>query len=192
VEKEVVRLDRLRSSFVGVSGANASDWYYPVSGLGVTAAPGVCTESLCTAGAIGAPCVDDGDCRQAISLDSTQLSVGRGRHDIENLTMARSIDVPVLAVGGSNGLTSVPARYLPFAESIGVCAAPSCDGTARVIDAAVPNSAFPTFGGTAGGFEVVIAEGFAHLDVIAAEDDADNPIVRALARFIARNAVVDR
>lgn len=191
-EKEVVRLDRLRSSFVGVAGANASDWYYPISGLGVTAAVGVCTGTVCTAGDVGAACDADGDCRQTISLDSTQLSVGRGRRDIENLTVVRNIDVPVLAIGGSNGLTSVPGRYSPFAESIGPCAAPSCDGTARVIDAGRPSPAFPTFGGIAGGFEVVIAEGFAHMDVVAAEDDADNPIVIALARFIARNTVLDR
>jgi pimeloyl-ACP methyl ester carboxylesterase len=191
-EKEVVRLDRLRSSFVGVAGANASDWYYPISGLGVTTAAGVCTASVCTAGAVGTACADDGDCAQSISLDSTALSVGRGRRDIENLTMVRSIDVPVLAIGGSNGLTSVPGRFLPFAESIGACAAPSCDGTARIIDVDQPSAAFPTFAGVAGGFEVVIAEGFAHMDVVAAEDDADNPIVVALARFMARNAVLDR
>ena len=71
-EKEVVRLDRLRSSFAGVAGANASDWYYPISGLGVTAAPGVCAAAVCTAGAVGAPCDDDGDCGQSISLDSTR------------------------------------------------------------------------------------------------------------------------
>ncbi len=192
VEKEVVRLDRLRSSFVGVAGANASDWYYPLSGLGVTTALGVCSGAVCTAGAVGAGCDDDADCGQAISLDSTALSVGRGRRDIENLTVVRDIDVSVLAIGGSNGLTSVPGRFLPFAESIGPCAAGSCDGTARVLDAGRPSAAFPTFGGERGGFEVVIAEGFAHMDVVAAEDDAQNPIVAALARFIARNAVLDR
>jgi hypothetical protein len=33
----------------------------------------------------------------------------------------------------------------------------------------------------------VIAEGFAHLDVVAAEDDANSSVVSALADFIARN-----
>jgi hypothetical protein len=56
-----------------------------------------------------------------------------------------------------------------------------------VVDATSPNPAFPTFGGTRGGFDVVIAEGFSHLDVVAAEDDADNPVVPAIAEFIARN-----
>jgi pimeloyl-ACP methyl ester carboxylesterase len=191
-EHEVVRIDRLRSSFVGIDGANASDWYYPLSGLGVTSAAGRCSAGVCAAGDTGAACTGDGDCNQAISLDSTALSVTRGRRDIENLTQAAGIDVPVLAVGGSNGLTSVPGRFLSFATSIGTCRAAACDGTPRVVDAARPNPAFPTFGGVAGGFEVVIAEGFTHMDVVAAEDDADNPVVAALAAFIVRNAVVDR
>ena len=81
----------------------------------------------------------------------------------------------------------VAGRFVPLAQSLGVCAAPSCDGTPRVVDATSPNPAFPTFGGTRGGFDVVIAEGFSHLDVVAAEDDADNPVVSAIAEFIARN-----
>jgi len=187
-EKEVTRLDRLRTSFAGVEGANASDWYYPISGLGVTTSPGVCTAGACTAGNVGAACADDGDCSQSISLDSTPLSVGRGRPDIENLTQAARIDVPVLCVGGSNGLAPVPGRFVALARSLGVCAAPSCDGTPRVVDATSPNPAFPTFGGTRGGFDVVVAEGFSHLDVVAAEDDADNPVLAAIADFVARNA----
>jgi len=186
-EKEVTRLDRLRTSFAGVEGANASDWYYPISGLGVTTSPGVCTGAVCTAGDVGAACANDEDCSQSISLDSTALSIGRGRPDIENLTQAARIDVPVLCIGGSNALAPVPGRFVPLAQSLGVCAAPSCDGTPRVVDATSPNPAFPTFGGTRGGFDVVIAEGFSHLDVVAAEDDADNPVVAAIAEFIARN-----
>jgi hypothetical protein len=34
---------------------------------------------------------------------------------------------------------------------------------------------------------VVIAEGYAHVDVVGAEDDASNPIVQALGDFVARN-----
>jgi hypothetical protein len=45
----------------------------------------------------------------------------------------------------------------------------------------------PTFGGVGGGFEVVMAEGFAHLDVVTAEDNADNPIPAALLVFLQRN-----
>jgi len=39
-----------------------------------------------------------------------------------------------------------------------------------------------------GGFEVVIAEGFSHLDVTTSEDNVDNPIMPALADFLLRNA----
>ena len=33
-----------------------------------------------------------------------------------------------------------------------------------------------------------MAEGFAHVDVVTAEDNADNPIPPALVDFLARNA----
>ncbi len=186
-EKEVTRIDRLRSSFSGVEGANASDWYYPISGLGTTTAPGLCVAGVCAAGNVGAACATDGNCAQSVSLDSTALSLGRGRRDIENLTQVANVNVPVLCIGGSNGLTPTPARYIQVAQALGMCTAPSCTGAPRVVDATVPNTAFPTFGGVAGGFEVVIAQGFAHVDVVAAEDDADNPVVGALADFIDRN-----
>ena len=93
----------------------------------------------------------------------------------------------MLGIGGGNGLAPVPGRFTPVAQSFDTCTAPGCDGTPRVVDAATPNTAFPTFGGAAGGFEVVIAAGYAHVDVVAAEDDATNPVVKALGDFIARN-----
>ncbi len=186
-EKEVTRIDRLGSSFAGIEGANASDWYYPVSGLSVTSVSGVCTASVCTVGNVGAACTTSSQCSQSISLDSTALSVDRNRRDIENLTQAPSVDIPVLCLGGSNGLTPVPGRFTPLAESLGPCTAPSCTGLARVVNANLPDPAFPTFGEVGGGFEVVIAEGFAHIDVVSAEDDADNPVLPALSDFIARN-----
>ena len=112
----------------------------------------------------------------------------RGRRDIGNLTQAAGIDIPVLAVAGTNGLATVPGVWLPFARSIGPCAAPSCDGTPRIVNATQPNAAFPTYGNVPGGFEVVVAEGFTHLDVLTAEDTEDNPIVPALTAFLARNS----
>ncbi len=187
-EIEAVRMDRLRTFFAGLDGVNATDWYYPISGLSVLSAAGVCQAGACSKGNVGAPCGDDAACAQAVSLDSTALSVGRGRRDIENLTQAAHIDIPVLGVAGSNGLITVPGRFTALAQSLGTCAAASCDGTPRVVDAANPNPAFPTFGGRAGGFEVVTAEGFAHVDVLAGEDDARNPVVAALAAFMARHA----
>lgn len=158
-EKEVTRLDRVAATFL-TEGSNFTDWYYPSSGLSTTS---------------------------GISLDSSQLSVGRGRRDIENLTQAAAIDVPVIAFGGSNGLTRAPASFLAFASVIAPCAAPSCDGTPRVVDPSLPNPAFPTFGGVAGGFEVHMSEGYAHVDVITAEDDASNNVVGPLLDFLARN-----
>jgi hypothetical protein len=212
-EKEVVRVDRFRTTFLS-GGSNAADWYYGTSGLNVTSAPGVCAVGTCdtvgsltctagplvgnacatneqcgqcTAGNVGAFCDAASDCAQAISLDSTALSVGRGRRDIVNLTQAPNVDIPVICFGGTNGLTPVPGLYTAFGQSIGLCTAPSCDGTPRVVDAALPNPAFPTFGGVNGGFEVHMSEGFAHNDVTTAEDGPDNHVIGPLGDFIARN-----
>ncbi len=186
-EKEVTRIDRMASAFYkGRTGF--TDLYYPSSGTSVTSVSGVCTSGTCSAGDVGASCSADAQCSQAISLDSSALSIGRGRRDIENLTQAASIDIPVIAVSGTNGAAPVPGLYTPFASSIGVCTAPSCTGAPRVVDASVPNPAFPTFGGVNGGFEVVVAEGFAHVDVLTAEDDANDPVPAALVSFLVRNA----
>ncbi len=165
-EKEVSDLDRVLTTFFA-GGTNFTDWYYPSSGLGVTA---------------GLPSLDS----SALSLDPP---AGRGRRDIENLTQAANIDIPVIGFGGSNGAVRTPASLLGFAQSIGTCTAPSCDGiTPRVVDPALPNPAFPTFGDEAGGFEVHISEGFAHVDVPLAEDNDDNNVLGPLADFLARNS----
>jgi len=185
-EKEVTRIDRLVATFYQ-GGTNFTDLYYPSGGASVTVVAGVCTGGTCAVGNVGTSCTTDGECSQSVNLDSSALSVGRGRRDIENLTQAANIDIPVIAVGGSNGLAVVPGAYTPFGTSIGTCTAPSCAGTARVVDAASPNPAFPTFGGVAGGYEVVMAEGFAHVDVLTAEDNADNPIPAAVVAFLKRN-----
>ena len=90
---------------------------------------------------------------------------------------------------GSNGLARVPGAMVPFGTSIHRCTAPSCDGvTDRVVDASTPNPAFPTLGGVAGGFEVYVSEGFAHVDVVTAEDGPDNNVIGPLAAFLKRNA----
>ena len=185
-EKEVTRFDRMITTFYK-GATNFTDLYYPNAGQSVTSVSGVCSSGSCSVGNVGAPCSADAQCSQSVNLDSSALSVGRGRRDIESLTQAANIDIPVIAFGGTNGLVPVPGGYTAFGSSIGTCTAPSCDGTARVVDASNPNPAFPTFGGIAGGFEVVMAEGFAHLDVTTAEDDADNPIAPALVAFLKRN-----
>jgi pimeloyl-ACP methyl ester carboxylesterase len=186
-EKEVTRLDRVAEAFYK-GATNFTDLYYPSSGGSVTSVSGLCSSGFCAVGNVGAPCTTDGQCSQSLNLDSTALSVGRGRRDIENLTQAANIDIPVITVAGTNGATPVPGNYTAFGSSIGVCTAPSCDGTTpRVVDATMPNPAFPTFGGVAGGYEVVVAEGFAHLDVLTAEDDAENPVPAAVVEFLKRN-----
>ena len=167
MDKQVTRLDRVVWSFFA-GRTNFSDWYYPNAGPSTTT---------------------------GINLDSTKLSapppLGRGRCDIENLTQAGHIDIPVITFGGTHGLATVPGAYTAFAQSLGACNAPSCDGTTpRVVDAVTPNPAFPTFGNVAGGFEVYMNEGFAHLDIVTAEDNADNHVVGPLSDFIARNAVL--
>lgn len=185
-EKEVTRMDRMTTTFYA-GHTNFTDWYYPSSGLSVTSITGVCTAGTCTAGNVGAACSSAAQCSQSINLDSTALSIGRGRTDIENLTQAAAIDIPIIGFGGTNGLVPVPGRFIPFAQSIGPCTAPSCNGTARVVDAALPNPAFPTFGGANGGFEVHITEGVAHVDVLTAEDNVDNNVLAPLTAFIGRN-----
>ena len=193
-EKEVTDINRL--SYVFVAGnTNFTDWYYPNAGQSVTSVSGRCSgqNGTCTVGDVGAACsgasqaAADATCSQAISLDSTALSVGRGRRDIENLTQAANISIPVIAFGASDGLAVVPGVYVPVAASIGPCTAPSCTGAPRVVDASSPNPAFPTFGGVDGGFEVYMSEGFAHLDIVTAEDTPDDNVLGPLTSFLKRN-----
>ena len=144
---------------------NFSDWYYPSSGLSITSGLGLDTTAL-----------------------SASPPLGRGRSDIDNRTQARLVDIPVIAFGGSNGFVPVPGLLLPYADTLAPCAAPSCDGvTPRVVDRAQPSTAFPEFGGSAGGFEVHISEGYAHVDVVTAEDDESNSIIGPLLEFMQRN-----
>ncbi len=197
-EKEVTDLNRM--AYVFAAGAtNFTDWYYPNAGQSVTGVAGHCSglSGICLGPIpvekVGAPCsgatqaAADATCSKAINLNSTALSVGRGRRDIENLTQVANIFIPVIAFGGTNGLAVVPGVFTPFASSIGLCTAPSCTGAPRVIDPGVPNPAFPTFGAVSGGFEVYMNEGFAHVDVLTAEDTPDNNVLAPLAAFLQRN-----
>ena len=186
-EREVTSIERFLSSF-RTGDTNFTDWYFPSSGLSTTSSPGLCLGGHCATGNLGALCEDDGDCAQFIGLDSSALSIGRGRRDIENLTQANGIDIPVICFGGSNGLAPTPSSYLGLAQSIGTCAAPSCTGAPRVVDPASPSETFPTFGNVQGGFEVYITEGIAHIDIVTSEDDADNHVIGPLIDFLARNA----
>lgn len=144
---------------------NFTDWYYPSSGLSVVTGLGLDTSAL-----------------------SAPPPQGRGRSDIDNRTRGALIDIPVIAFGGSNGLTPTPASWLGFARAIAPCAAPACDGvTPRLVDEQNPNPAFPTYGDVSGGFEVYISEGYAHVDIVAAADDATNNVIGPLLAFVARH-----
>jgi cysteine-rich repeat protein len=165
-EKEVSSIGRFFPAlFAG--DIDFGDWYFPSSGLSVT------SELNGGGGGFG-------------GLDSTPLSVGRNRPDIENLTQASAVNIPVIAIGASNGLTPTAASYKAFANSIGTCTAPSCSGaTARLL---VDDPITPTFGDVAGGYEVVIVEGYAHVDVVTAEDDPlHNTMLGPIVAFLERN-----
>jgi pimeloyl-ACP methyl ester carboxylesterase len=207
-DAEVTRIDRLLWAFFAGK-TNFSDWYYPNAGPSTTSVTGVCTSGTCTVGNVSAACSTSASCSQAINLDSTLLSspppAGRGRCDIENLTQASKINIPVIAFSGSQGLATVPGVYTAFAQSIAPCTTSShCNGTPRVIDPGTsdplpgpPNPAFPVFGDVAGGFEVHVNVGYAHLDVLTAEDNDTgyivgtsvnaNNVVGPLSDFINRN-----
>ena len=163
-EKEVTNMNRFFPVlFTGA--VDFGDWYFSSSGLSTTS-------ELNPPGAFG-------------GLDTTPLSVGRNRPDIENLTQVAAINVPVIGFGGSNGLTPTAASFKAFANSIGTCTAPTCNGvTPRVV---LDDPITPTYGNVAGGFEVYISEGYAHIDVLTAEDDASNNVLAPLLAFLTRN-----
>ena len=152
----------------------------------MTTADGVCTSGTCSSGNVGAVCTNSSQCSVSLGLDSSPLSVGRGRADIENLTEATAIDIPVIAFGGTNGLTPTNGSFKAFADSIGLCSAPSCDGvTPRVVNPLTINTGY---GGINGGFEVHLSEGYAHIDVVSAEDDPlHNNVYDPLMAFLDRN-----
>ena len=158
----------MRMTFVPMfyrGGTNFVDWYYPSSGLTVVSGLGLDTIAL-----------------------SAPPPLGRGRTDIDNRTQGALIDVPVIAFGGSNGLTPTPASWLRFARTIAPCAAPACDGiTPRLVDALNPNTAFPTYGEVSGGFEVHMTEGYSHVDIVSAQDDETNNVISPLLAFVVRH-----
>ena len=144
---------------------NFTDWYYPSSGLGVVSGLGLDTSPL-----------------------SAPPPLGRGRTDIDNRTQGEMIDIPVIAFGGSNGLTPTPASWRAFASLIATCTTLACDGvTSRLVDADNPSPAFPSYGDVSGGFEVYMSEGYAHFDVLSAEDDEANNVIAPLLAFVARH-----
>lgn len=171
-EVEPTNLKRMsRALFLGDT--TYSDWYYPSSGLLLGNAEGSGGANL-------------GLDTSALSLPSSQG--GRGRADIVNQTQARKINIPVIAFGGTNGLTPVAGIWRGFAEAIAPCAASSCkEGTTRTPAGQPTLLANRKYGGVEGGFEVHMSEGYSHVDIVTADDDATNNVIRPLAAFMQRN-----
>jgi len=165
-EKEISRMESVLT-MVRTGDRNIGDWYFASSGLGVTNELVVGTGGF-TGG-----------------LDSSALSIGRGRPDIENLTEGAAIDVPVIAFGGSNGISPTMGSWEPFALSIAPCAAASCTGAPRVVSTGEIDT---VYGGINGGFEAYVSEGYAHIDVVSAEDHpSHNQVYDPLLAFLIRN-----
>jgi hypothetical protein len=81
-------------------------------------------------------------------------SSGLGAPELLNVTQNASVDVPILAIGGSNGLAPTEDS---FADYLGSVATPPEDR------------------------QVVIVEGYSHLDVVSA---SDNEAVPAIAEWV--------
>jgi len=78
-----------------------------------------------------------------------------GRPDLLNVTQHAAVDAPILGIGGSNGLTPTEASFADYVESTA-----STD------------------------VEIVLIEGYSHLDVVsAAENEAVPPIVDWINRL---------
>jgi hypothetical protein len=69
-----------------------------------------------------------------------------------------------------------------FGAEVGLPLSPAL--TRRAVFHAGPDVAY---GGVAGGYEVYIVEGYAHIDVVSSEDDADNTLLGPLHDFLVRN-----
>ncbi len=88
------------------------------------------------------------DGRPGLDFQFGRDSSALGRPDLLNVTQNANVDVPVLAIGGSNGLTPSEASFANYLGSIA-----STDTT------------------------VVILEGYAHVDVVTASDNEAVPPV---------------
>ncbi len=95
------------------------------------------------------------DGRPGIDFLFGRDSSALGRPDLLNVTQHASLDVPILGIGGSNGLTPTEASFASYVESTA-----STD------------------------VELVIIEGYSHLDVVsAAENEAVPPIIDWINRL---------
>jgi hypothetical protein len=106
--------------------------------------------------ASGRPNLDFSVGRDAAALVAEHLALDPSHEGPLVLTQNANVDVPVIAIGGSNGLTPEPKSFASYLESIATPAAWQ---------------------------EVHIVPGYAHLDVVSAEDNEAVPLI---ADFIRR------
>lgn len=131
-EREVTSLDSFARTQFGK--LNGFEWYF----------------------AAGRPTLDFGYGRDSGALVAEHLALDPGHEGPLVITQNASVDVPVIAIGGSNGLTPEPRSFASYLGSI-----------------ATPEE----------WQEVHVVEGYAHLDVISAERNEAVPLV---ADFIER------
>jgi hypothetical protein len=126
VEREVTALGTFAKTQFGK--LNGFEWYF----------------------ADGRPSLDFGYGRDSSALVAEHLAVDPGHEGPLVITQNANVDVPVLAIGGSNGLAPEPRSFASYLGSI-----------------ATPEE----------WREVHVVEGYAHLDVISAEQNEAVPLV---------------
>jgi hypothetical protein len=135
VEREVTSIDTFARTQFGK--LNGFEWYF----------------------ASGRPTLDFGYGRDSSALVAEHLALDPRHEGPLVLTQNASVDVPVIAIGGSNGLAPEPRSFASYLGSI-----------------ATPEE----------WQEVHIVEGYAHLDVINAEQNEAMPLVADFIRRVRR------
>ena len=103
------------------------------------------------------------------------------------VTLAGCDSPPVMVVTTPPDMTMVAPDCNKDPTLCGGCLVDKdCSGATSRLVADDPIT--PTYGGIAGGFEVYINEGYAHVDVVTAEDDpVHNHVIAPLVAFLERN-----
>ena len=110
--------------------------------------------------AAGRPNLDFLYGRDSSALVAEHLALDPGHEGPLVLTQNARVDVPVIAIGGSNGLTPEPRSFAGYLASI----------------ATPPEQT-----------EVHVLEGYAHLDVVSAEENEAVPLIADFIRRLLRS-----
>ncbi len=135
LEREVTSIDTFALTQFGKN--NGFEWYF----------------------ASGRPNLDFTYGRDSSALVAEQLALDRGHEGPLVLTQNANVDVPVIAIGGSNGLTPEPKSFATYLGSI-----------------ATPDK----------WKEVHILPGYAHIDVTTAEENEAVPLIADFIRRVRR------